>query len=63
MDAKHIILETDSISKMQELLNANAQNGYKAVSLTPYFDNNSGVAHYTALMVQCGDSGTDLNFK
>jgi len=63
MDAKHIILETDSISKMQELLNVNAQNGYKAVSLNPYFDNNSGVTYYTALMVKYGGSEDNSNSK
>ena len=63
MDAKHIILETDSISKMQELLNVNAQNGYKAVSLNPYFDNNSGVTYYTALMAKYSDVEDEFNLK
>ena len=59
MDTNHIILETDSISQMQEILNSNARNGYKVVSLNPYYDAIMGKTYYTALIVKY--SGVDSN--
>jgi len=43
MEIKHIILETDSASKLQALLDSNAKSGFKAISFSTYFDGLMGI--------------------
>ena len=63
MGIKHLILETDSASALQELLDLNANGGFKAISFSTYFDNNYGKTYYTALMEKPDNLEIDSNSK
>jgi hypothetical protein len=56
MDTKHLILEVTEFLELQRLLDLHAKNGYKAISLSSYFDGAQGRAYYTALMVKEADN-------
>jgi hypothetical protein len=59
MEVKHIILETNSTSELQALLDSNAKNGFKAISFSTYFDGNYGRTYYAALMERPGSLEAD----
>jgi hypothetical protein len=56
MDTKHLIFEVTDFLELQRLLDLHANDGYKAISLSSYFDNNQFKTYYTALMVKDGGS-------
>jgi len=63
MEIKHIILEADSASKLQALLDLNAKSGFKAISLSTYFDSLYGNTYYTALMEKSDNLEVDSKAK
>jgi hypothetical protein len=52
MDTQHLILETDSFLELQGYLDFHAKNGYRAISMSSYFDYGMGKAYYNALLVK-----------
>jgi hypothetical protein len=52
MDTKHLIFEVTDFLELQKILDLHAKDGYKAVSLSSYFDGSNGNTYYTALMVK-----------
>jgi hypothetical protein len=57
MDTKHLIFEVTEFLELQRLFDLHAKDGYKAVSLSSYFDPCEGKTYYTGLMVKDGDRG------
>jgi len=56
MEIDYIILDSNSSSELELLLDEKALDGYKAVSLNSCYDPNRGMI-YTALMVNYGLNG------
>ena len=56
MEIDYIILDSNSASELELLLDEKALDGYKVVSLNSCFDPNKGII-YTALMVNYGLNG------
>lgn len=56
MEIDYIILDSNSSSELELLLDEKAMDGYKAVSLNSCYDPNKGMV-YTALMVNYGLKG------
>jgi hypothetical protein len=56
MDTKHLILEVTEFLQLQRLLDLHAKDGYKAISLSSYFDSAQYKTYYTALLVKYGDN-------
>jgi len=57
----HLILELTKLDELKKHLDYNATKGYKAISLTPYYDPTQGKVYYTALMVKYGSRDTPVN--
>ncbi|MFI5140228.1 MAG: hypothetical protein ACHQIM_20580 [Sphingobacteriales bacterium] len=55
MDTKHLIFEVTEFLELQRLFDLHAKDGYKAISLSSYFDSSNFKTYYTALMVKDGD--------
>jgi len=62
MNIKHLILEQTSLDDLSSLLDANAKNGYKTVSLASCFSPRLNGTLYTAIMVKYdnGDISGDI---
>lgn len=56
MEIDYIILDSNSSSELELLLDEKAMDGYKAVSLNSCYDPNRGMI-YTALMINYGLKG------
>jgi ABC-type Zn uptake system ZnuABC Zn-binding protein ZnuA len=56
MQIEHIILEESSVIELEKLLDQNAKNGFKAISLNNWFNPNIEQVVYTALMVKYGSN-------
>jgi len=52
METKHLILEVTAFLELQGLLDYYAKDGYKAISLSSYYDHSMGKTYYNALMVK-----------
>lgn len=51
-----MIFEVTDFLELQKILDLHAKDGYKAISLSSYFDANQFKTYYTALMAKEGDN-------
>ena len=56
MDTKHLIFEVTEFLELQRLFDLHAKDGYKAISLSSYFDGSNFKTYYIGLMVKDGNS-------
>jgi hypothetical protein len=63
MNIRHLILEQTSMEDLQNLLDANAKNGFRAISISSHYGPKADRTIYTALMVKHGDGSNDIFVK